>query len=231
MKEHAADWDVLFAKNFQLANRLVTCSGRINSIGAAILESCDKTKALGSRREAWDTLGFDESIALEPEDREIVSSLPKYVSAIKKAVHEYAEQVERVHKDCTQFRDEVQMYHIPAIVKKVKAVERVKSPTTKDLSPSTMAKVRVQARLSEMQDQLQSLEDLLREVLTASSHFDSAWKSFDVYIDTSQEKLSQITTAQQLARFAIYFGQFLGLWGTIEQSALQMKDKLYALNY
>jgi len=70
------------------------------------------------------------------------------------------------------------------------------------------------------------MEVLLREVVTASSHFHSAWQSLTVFIDASAERLRQITTGQQLARFAIYFGRFLGQWSTIEQIALEMNRKL-----
>ncbi|MEG1039917.1 MAG: hypothetical protein RSE94_08385 [Pseudomonas sp.] len=226
---HANRWDALFAKNLLLAVALVKVAGNISATGSAILDVCAKTKALGKRREAWDALLVEELTALSPADQQIISALPQHVNAIKGLVAAHAEHVERVYAECSSFRDEAREQLIPVTVRMLQALDKSKSPTFKDTSAATLAKVKLQTRLSELSGQVEKMDELLRDVLTASSHFQSAWQSFVVYIDASQEKLQQITSLQQLARFAIYFSQFLGLWSDIEQSAKQMTDQLSSL--
>ncbi|MNZ50166.1 hypothetical protein D3C78_679500 [compost metagenome] len=226
LKTHANSWEVLFGKNVQLTTVLAAAASKINSTGSTILEACEHTKALGKRREAWDTLQGGELLQLSPADRQIVSTLPKYVNTLKGTLTEYSRQVGFVRVEVQRFRDEARMQLIPVAARKVQGVEKYKRPTTRDFSPHTMALVDLQLRIRDLSERLQKMEALLREVVTASSHFHSAWQSLTVYIDASAEQLRQITTGQQLARFAIYFGRFLGQWSTIEQSALEMNRKL-----
>ncbi|MGH8440049.1 MAG: hypothetical protein ACRERW_13480 [Pseudomonas sp.] len=230
LKEHANRWEVLFGKNLQLTTVLAAVASKINSTGSTILEACEQTKALGKRREAWDALQGGELVQLSPTDRQIVSTLPKHVNTLKGTLTEYSRQVGFVRVDVQRFRDEARMQLIPAAARKVKGVEKYRKPTTRDFSPATMALVNLQLRIRDLSERLQKMESLLRDVVTASSHFHSAWQSLTAYIDASDEKLQQITTGQQLARFAIYFGQFLGQWSTIEQSALEMNRKLTRLH-
>ncbi|MDD2047855.1 hypothetical protein [Pseudomonas putida] len=230
LKEHANRWEVLFGKNLQLTAALAAVASKINTTGSTMLEACEQTKALGKRREAWDALQGGELVQLSPTDRQIVSTLPKHVNTLKGKLTEYSGQVGLVRVEVQRFRDEARMQLIPAAARKVKGVEKYKKPTTRDFSPATMALVNLQLRIRELSERLQKMESLLREVLTASSHFHSAWQSLTAYIDASAEQLQQITTGQQLARFAIYFGRFLGQWSTIEQSAREMKRKLTRLH-
>ncbi|MFK8332540.1 hypothetical protein M2D63_021280 [Pseudomonas sp. BJa5] len=228
LKAHANGWEVLFGKNLQLATALMTVAAGINRTGSAILDACAHTKALGKRREAWDALQVDE-LLLSQADKEIVSSLPKQMNTLKRLVAEHARQVERLRIEVAGFRDEAQRQLIPATQRKLQAIDKGRQPTRRDISPSTLALVRFQVRISALSAMLQNIEGQLREVLVASSHFHSAWQNLSTYIDVSEEKLQQITMNQQLARFAIYFARFLGLWSTIEQSALEMKRKLSLL--
>lgn len=229
VKAHANRWQPLFAKNLQLAMALTETAGKISMIGPVILEVCSKTKALGKRREAWDELLVDTLTPLSPEDKQIISTLPKQVIALKRLVSEYDRQVEHVRDECTGFRDDARTQLVPAAVKILQALDKLRGPTSKDFSTTTMAKIALKTRIAELSDPLRTLEQMLREVLTASSHFHSAWQSFDSYIDASQDKIQEITSQQQLAFFAIYFSQFLGLWRDIEQSTKQMTDKLSSL--
>lgn len=139
---------------------------------------------------------------------------------------EYSRQVGFVRVEFQRFRDEARMQLIPVAARKIKGVEKYKRPTTRDFGPATMALVDLQRRIRDLSEQLQKMESLPRDVVTSSSHFHPAWQSLTAYIEASAEQLQQITTGQQLARFAIYFGRFLGQWSTIEQSALEMNRKL-----
>ncbi|WP_342624410.1 hypothetical protein [Pseudomonas alkylphenolica] len=217
---------MLFGKNLQLSTVLAAAARKINSTGSAILEACEHTKVLGKRREAWDTLQGGELVQLNPADRQIVSTLSKHVNTLKGTLTEYSRKVGFVRVEVQRFRDEVRMQLIPVAARKVKGVEKYRKPTTRDFSLATMALVDLQLRIRDLSERLQTMETLLREVVAASSHFHSAWQSLTVYIDASAEQLQQITTGQQLARFAIYFARFLGQWSTIEQSALEMNRKL-----
>ncbi|QBF28185.1 hypothetical protein EXN22_21775 [Pseudomonas tructae] len=222
VKGHASCWEVLYGKNLQLSNALATVAGNIKRSGDVILDVCAHTKALGTQREAWDALQGGEALALSAADRQIVSSLPNYVNSLKEQLKEYSRKVESVHLEGTRFRDEARRQIIPATLRKVNEVGKCIKPATRDFSAATMALVRLQMRIRELSEKLQNMEQLLREVLTASSHVHSAWQSLTAYIDASNNQLQLITSGQQLARFAIYFGRFLGQWKTIEQSATQM---------
>ncbi|MNJ40223.1 hypothetical protein D3C77_351130 [compost metagenome] len=220
----------MFGKNVQLTTVLAGIASKINSTGSTILEVCAQTKALGKRREAWDALQGGELVQLSATDRQIVSTLPKHVDSLKEALTEYSRHVGFVRVEVQRFRDEARVQLIPAAMRKVKGIEKYIKPTTKDFSLATMALVKLQQRICDLSERLQKMEALLREVVTASSHFHSAWQSLTAYIDASAEQLQKITTGQQLARFAIYFARFLGLWSAIEQSALEMNRKLTRLH-
>lgn len=217
---------MLFDENLQLTTLLAVAAREINSTGSSILEACEQTKALGNRRGAWDTLQGGESVQLSPTDSRIVSTLSRHVNTLKGTLTEYSRQVGFVRVEFQRFRDEARMQLIPVAARKIKGVEKYKRPTTRDFGPATMALVDLQRRIRDLSEQLQKMESLLRDVVTSSSHFHSAWQSLTAYIEASAEQLQQITTGQQLARFAIYFGRFLGQWSTIEQSALEMNRKL-----
>ena len=230
LKGHACRWEVLFGKNVQLTIVLAAAASTINNTGSTILEACEQTKALGKRREAWDALQGGELVQLSATDRQIVSTLPKYVNTLKGTLAEYSRHVGFVRLEVQRFRDEARMQLVPEAARKVKGIEKYIGPTTRNFSPATMALVNLQLRTRDLLERLQKMESLLRNVVTASSHFHSAWQSLTAYIDASAEQLQQITTGQQLARFAIYFGRFLGAWSTIEQSALEMNRKLTRLH-
>ncbi|RWU22391.1 hypothetical protein DM813_14540 [Pseudomonas alkylphenolica] len=225
-KEHADSWEVLFATNLRLTSDLIAAASQIARTGSDILEACARTDALGKRRDAWDSLQGGELALLSPADREIISSLPAHVNSIKQYITTYSLQVERVRADASRFCDEARTQLIPVTLSKLKELARHLRPSTKIARLDMPVLSTLHQRTTSQLDHLQTLERLLRETLTASSHFHSAWQSLSSYIDMSNEKLQQITTGQQLARFAIYFGQFLGLWGAIEQSAREMKHKL-----
>ncbi|MFK0089384.1 hypothetical protein ACIQUS_19085 [Pseudomonas sp. NPDC090755] len=222
VKSHATSWEVLFEKNLQLADILATVAGNINRSGAVILDVCAHTKALGKQREAWDALLDGKLLPLSAADRTIVTSLPNQMTKLKGQLKEYTRQLERVRVESNRFRDEARLQIIPAVTRKVNAFGRSNQPTTPFLIGAKLALARMQTRTRELSEKLQNMEQLLRDVLTASSHVHSAWQSLTAYIDASNDQLQRITTGQQLARFAIYFGRFVGLWKTIEQSASQM---------
>ncbi|MDD1015849.1 hypothetical protein [Pseudomonas rubra] len=222
VKRHASGWEVLFGTNLQLASALVTAAGSINHSGTVILEVCAQTKALGKRREAWDALQGGELLPLSAADQKIVLSLPNQMSALKAQLRAYAQQVESVRIQGTRFRDEARLQLLPAVVRKTKEIGQYLHPTLQTTMGFMGVVARLKSRVEELLEELQKMDKLLREVLTAASHVHSAWQSLTLYIDTSNTQLQRITTGQQLARFAIYFGRFLGLWKTIEDSAKHM---------
>ena len=226
VKGHASSWEVLFEKNLQLTQVLAVAADNTNRSGSLILDVCDQIKALGGRREAWDTLQDGQWGPLSPAEREVLSSLPSQMNALKEQLNTYSRQVERVRIEGAWFRDETREEVIPVTNRKLQEVEKLIAPVSRDISPKTIAILGLQSRFLDLSKQLQTMEKLLRDVLTGSSHVHSAWQSLTAYIDASAGQLEQITTGQQLARFVIYFGRFLGLWKTIEQSALQMNRTL-----
>ncbi|MBS7597500.1 MULTISPECIES: hypothetical protein [Pseudomonas] len=225
VKQHANGWEVLYGKNLQLTHTLVTVASNINRSGEVILDVCAQTKALGKQREAWDALLGGEALALSVADRQIVSSLPMYVNALKEQLKGYAREVERVRIEATRFRDEARIQVIPAATRKVNEIAKLVKPATQGGIAGILGQI-LQSRFLELSGKLRKLEQLLRAVVTASSHVHSAWQSLTAYIDASSNQLQLVTSGQQLARFAIYFGRFLGLWKTIEQSAVQMNRTL-----
>ncbi|MDD1015851.1 alpha-xenorhabdolysin family binary toxin subunit A [Pseudomonas rubra] len=90
------------------------------------------------------------------------------------------------------------------------------------LSQKIKESVRLEGLVEELGTQMGQLDTRLRDVVTASSHLQSAWQLIGVYIDTSIEHLQRIETNQALFKFSIFFKRFIGQWKDIEKFAQHM---------
>ncbi|MFK8332538.1 alpha-xenorhabdolysin family binary toxin subunit A [Pseudomonas sp. BJa5] len=82
--------------------------------------------------------------------------------------------------------------------------------------------VKLEGLVEDLNTQMGQMDTRLRDVLTASSHLQSAWQLIGVYIDASIEHLERIQTNQELFKFAIFFKRFIGQWKDIERFAQHM---------
>ncbi|QGW76264.1 hypothetical protein GPJ81_06090 [Pseudomonas alkylphenolica] len=217
LQQHGRSWTTLADNSRKLGFELAASANGINTTGDEVLVLLEKSSALGKRREAWDTLRFDKPISLGTDDKRRVLDLVDCMEVLREDVDLFARRVSAVREEIEQFRDHAREKLLPLVATKTEAIKRQKA---------SGAVQYLREDLADLSERLQKMEVLLREVVTASSHFHSAWQSLTVFIDASAERLRQITTGQQLARFAIYFGRFLGQWSTIEQIALEMNRKL-----
>lgn len=76
--------------------------------------------------------------------------------------------------------------------------------------------------MEEMATFVDELDTRLQDVVTAASHLQTAWEIVGAYIDASIAKLEQISDNRALAKFAVYFRQFMAQWNQIEKTSLQL---------
>lgn len=84
------------------------------------------------------------------------------------------------------------------------------------------ARAKMEGSLRQLDQYVDDLDFRLASVLTAAAHLQTAWDTVDSYIVASIDKLGKITDGQSLARFLIYFRQFIGQWKTIEKTSRQL---------
>lgn len=224
---HARNWTVLFEKNWQLTTALALAASEIDSVGALIVSKCEQSRALGRNREAWDAIALAAPVPLGQQDKAAVVSLVNYMAVLKESVARLSRRTNAVRTDAELFRDEARFRLIPAVRQKLLTIERQRAveqsnPLYALISQVLKALGAALGRMQELAGQLQQLNMHLSAVVTSSSHLQSAWQTLAAYIDASDEKLQRITTGQGLARFIIYFEQFLGQWRFVEQRALEM---------
>lgn len=287
LQTHGRSWSVLSDNSKRLGAELAASANGINTTGNSVLRILDEIKALGGRRDVWESVQFATPVTLDREDQRKVSSLVDYMEVLAEDVEIFARRVTSVRVETEQFRDEARFGLIPAVGQKTQLIERHQGSGSvdrlreelaqidKDISDlnkeydqyvkaavsglaagplgavitgsiygSKAEKVRkernkrqkdrtavsqrlrdavaLEGRLQELTSRMGELDARLRDVVTASSHLQSAWQTIGAYIDASIEQLARIESNQALARFAVYFERFLGQWAEIEKNARQM---------
>ncbi|BBH47781.1 alpha-xenorhabdolysin family binary toxin subunit A [Pseudomonas sp. KU43P] len=84
------------------------------------------------------------------------------------------------------------------------------------------ARVKMEGSLRQLDQFVDDLDFRLASVLIAAAHLQTAWDTVDSYIVASIDKLGKLTDNKSLARFMIYFRQFLGQWSSIEKTSRQL---------
>lgn len=102
----------------------------------------------------------------------------------------------------------------------------------KALSAQLTAAVNLEGRLQLLRTNMDELTSRLEEVVTASSHLQTAWQTIGTYIEVSIEKLERMNDSRQLGIFIIHFKNFLSQWSVIESCSIRMTrvfdDSLWA---
>lgn len=92
----------------------------------------------------------------------------------------------------------------------------------KALSAQLTAAVNLEGRLQLLRTNMDELTSRLEEVVTASSHLQTAWQTIGTYIEVSIEKLERMNDSRQLGIFIIHFKNFLSQWSVIETCSIRM---------
>lgn len=102
----------------------------------------------------------------------------------------------------------------------------------KALSAKLTAAINLEGRLQLLRTNMDELTSRLEEVVTASSHLQTAWQTIGLYIEVSIEKLQRMNDSRQLGIFIIHFKNFLSQWSVIETCSVRMTrvfdDSLWA---
>ena len=105
---------------------------------------------------------------------------------------------------------------------KVRKERKRRQAERRATSEQLRVRVNLEGRMEEMATFVDELDTRLQDVVTAASHLQTAWEIVGAYIDASIGKLEQISDNRALARFVIYFRQFLAQWNQIEKTSLQL---------
>ncbi|NER59667.1 alpha-xenorhabdolysin family binary toxin subunit A [Pseudomonas sp. MAFF212428] len=92
----------------------------------------------------------------------------------------------------------------------------------KACSARLSAAVNLEGRLQILRTNMDELTSRLEEVVTASSHLQTAWQTIGTYIEVSIEKLEKMNDSRQLGIFIIHFKNFLSQWDVIERCSISM---------
>lgn len=92
----------------------------------------------------------------------------------------------------------------------------------KAVSARLTAAVNLEGRLQILRTNMDELTSRLEEVVTSSSHLQTAWQTIGTYIEVSIEKLEKMNDSRQLGVFIIHFKNFLEQWSVIENCSISM---------
>lgn len=92
----------------------------------------------------------------------------------------------------------------------------------KAVSARLTAAVNLEGRLQILRTNMDELTSRLEEVVTCSSHLQTAWQTIGTYIEVSIEKLEKMNDSRQLGVFIIHFKNFLEQWSVIENCSISM---------
>jgi len=297
LHQHARQWGVLSDQCKKLSAELGVCARSINTTGEGVMAECERTKALGGRREAWELVQFQAPLALSAGDKQIVASLVDYMEVLKDEVDHFHARGSRVREDTEAFRDKARYELLAEVYIKTDAIQRHQASGATDAlrqelatldqdidalnkqydeyvkaalsglaagplgavitgsiygtkaekirkernrvqrqrkaaSERLTAAVNLEGRLQALTTHMDELTSRLQEVVTASSHLQTAWQTIGTYIEASIEKLEKMHDSRQLGIFIIHFKNFLSQWAFIESCSITMSrvfdDSLWA---
>ncbi|CAM4070377.1 hypothetical protein CCOS865_01119 [Pseudomonas reidholzensis] len=105
---------------------------------------------------------------------------------------------------------------------KVRKERKGRQAERRAVSEQLRVRVNLEGRMEEMTTFVDELDTRLQDVVTAASHLQTAWEIVGSYIDSSITRLEKIDDNRELARFVLYFRQFLAQWKQIEKTSLQL---------
>ncbi|MCP3751276.1 alpha-xenorhabdolysin family binary toxin subunit A [Pseudomonas sp. SBB6] len=127
LQKHGRRWTVLADNSKKLGFELAASANGINTTGDEILVILENSRALGKRRDAWETIKFDKAISLGTEDRHRVLDLVDYMEVLREDVDLFSRRVGAVREETEQFRDTAREQLIPLVAVKTQAIKRQKA--------------------------------------------------------------------------------------------------------
>lgn len=121
---HADTWTLLKQRSTALASQLRACASAIDEAGERVLAECEKSKALGNRREAWQAVQFEAPVLLSLDDRVIVTGLVSWLGVMRVESDRFYQCVSGIREGVEEFRDLARFRYRPQLGRKVDAIKR-----------------------------------------------------------------------------------------------------------
>lgn len=137
MHAHADFWPLLKQRCGALNSKLRTCAKAIDEAGERVLAECERSKALGNRRESWQAVQFAAPVLLSFEDKVIVTGLASWLGVMQAESDKFYQCVSRVREGVEAFRDAARFRYRPQLGLKVDAIKRtLNSPPMQQMRAS-----------------------------------------------------------------------------------------------
>lgn len=228
MHLHAQAWHALYARCRALPGALAECARLIDRSGEQALMACEKTKALGSRRDAWQSVQFDAPIALSAGDQAIVSDLTGWLQVMRQEVGGFHAQVSGVREEVEAFRDAARFRLRPQLARKIDALRRT------DNSP---AMLQMRATLASLDSRIDVLgKEYQRCIVAALGNPGMASvvyrsKAEQVRQERNALQLSRTQTSAELARRGGAEGRLETLAGSLGQLITRLEEVTTSSSY
>lgn len=220
LRGHATDWPALRARCLLLPGELGVCARAIEHSGEQALLACEKTKALGGRREAWQAVQFDAPVVLSIADKVIVADLIGLLGVIQAEAGRFHGRVTQLCEAIEAFRDKARFDYRPLLWRKIEAVRRVQD------HPDIL---RLRVILERLDFQIENLEQIhARSVREQAStdRFALEFREVQRRIRAESDAFRQlrIDLSADLARLCRNEGRLQGLATHLDHLISRMQD-------
>ena len=199
-------------KSIQLPIALINCASSISLSGERALLACERTKALGGRREAWQGVQFEVPVQLDAPDRTLVLEMARWVANLKNSAGVFQFQVGEVRKETDGFRDDARFELRPALGRKI---ERLVASGTKEGNLGLLAQ-----RMRKSGGTPGRRHALLRRTCRPPGS-----SSRPIWTPRSAS-CTACRTVSNWPDFVIHFKNFLAQWSFIEECARRLQKRL-----
>lgn len=220
LRLHAAAWPPLRARCRGLPSELGACARAIDQAGEQALLVCEKTKALGGRREAWQAVQFEAPIVLSTEDRAVVTDLVGWLGVIKLEIGRFHAPVVGLCAGIEVFRDQARFDYRPLLWRKIEAVRRVQD------HPDILRLRVVLERLDVQIDNLEQMHAKSVRDQASTDRFALEFREVQRRIRAESDAFRQlrISLSADLARLCRNEGRLQGLATRLDQLITRMQD-------
>lgn len=220
LRVHAAEWPALRVRCLVLPGELGACARAIEHCGEQALLACEKTKALGGSRQAWQAVQFEAPVALSAGDQSIVTDLIGLLGSIQVEVARFHARVTALCADIEAFRDKARFDNRPLLRRKIEAIQRIQDHPNilrlrlaierldvriEDLEQKHAQSVRAQASTDRFALEFREVQRMLRE-------------------ETDELRRIRISLSADLERLCRNEGRLQGLATCLDQLITRMQD-------
>lgn len=220
LRVHAAGWPALRACCLGLPSELGVCARAIEHCGEQALLACEKTKALGGRREAWASVQFEAPVVLSAADKVIVADLIGLLGAIQVEVARFHARVTALCTGIEAFRDKAKYDYRPLLWRKIEAIRRIQDHP--DILRFRLAIERLDVRIENLQ---QMHAKSVREQ-ASTDRFALEFREVQRRIREEADELRRlrISLSADLERLCRNEGRLQGLATRLDQLITRMQD-------